>query len=321
MADFDSLLLKRTAFRTFATDVEKRLGHAYLLVCEDGLARERLLTLMAERVFCKNLCGSCSYCRAIEAKSYLDISFFDGATMKVADANALTEQAMVRPVIGDRKIYLIDNAEKLSPQAQNKLLKTYEEPPAFLTIILACATENGVLTTIKSRAKKLYFDAFSSKEIIQYLRDDGIEEQDANVAAAVSNGSIERAESFLHSETFGSLYDGCFDILNRLTSSAKVPELVFREEFNKENIQISFDILEIILSDILKIGTESKQPLLNDGREYDINKLAERYSAQSAAVALSAINEGRKMLNNNISPTSSAERVLFKILEAKYKWQ
>lgn len=321
MAELDALILRRNAFKSFASDAKSNLGHAYLLVCEDGLARERLLTLMAKSVFCPRICGECATCKGIEDRSYLDVVFFDGAEMKVPDITDLTETAMIKPVLGDRKIYLIDNADKLSPQAQNKLLKTYEEPPAYLTVILACSSKNGILTTIKSRAKKLYFDSFTAREIIDYLTENGADAREADVAAAVSNGSLERAEKFLHSETFASLYDGCFTIMNELTASGKIPELVFREEFNKENVKISFDIMEIILCDVMKIKSGSGLPLLNDGREYDIKKIAEKYTAQSAAMSLAAINEGRKLLNSNVSSVSAAESVLFKILEAKYKWQ
>lgn len=321
MQYLDTLIAKRSAYKNFSTDVRTALNHAYLLICEDGIARERFLTLCAQRIFCSTACGECDVCRNIEEGNYLDATFYDGSTMKVPDVSALTESAMIRPVIGDRKVFLIDNADKLSPQAQNKLLKTYEEPPKYLTIIMACASENGILTTIKSRAKKLYFDNLTSKEITDYLIGDGADKKQADVAAAIGNGNLEKAEKFLNSESFGEIYDKTFDLMLNLNSSAKIPEYALSEAFSKENITITFDILEIILHDVMNISANSGMPLINDGREYDVKQIAKDYSAQSAAEALYAINEGRNLLNNYVSATSSAERVLFKILEAKFKWQ
>jgi len=317
----DALIKKRTAFKNFAADAEKTLNHAYMFTCEDGEARIRLLYACAKKAFCKTMCDTCLYCRGIEDGTFPDAVFYDGANLKVPDVTAITESALIRPVVADKKLFLIDNADKLSPQAQNKLLKTYEEPPAFLTIILACSSENGILATIKSRAKKLYFDSFTAKEITDYLIENGTDRRQAEVAAAIGNGNLEKAEKFLGSEVFIKLYDACFDLLLNLDTSSKIPQYVFGEAFSKENLPITFDILEIILSDVMKISSKSLLPLLNFGREYDVKSIAKKYGAQSAAAALSVINEGRIKLNSFVSAASCAENVLFGILEARYKWQ
>lgn len=317
------LILKRGAFKTFAHDVDTGLGHAYLFLSEDGLVREEFLKSAAKRTFCKNICESCKSCREIEENSRLDVFFLDGANMKVKQITELTESAAVKPVSGDRKLYLIDNADKLNIQSQNKLLKTYEEPPSFVTVILAAASENGILPTIRSRAKKLYFQSLMTKEITALFISDGAEQSQAEIAAALGGGSLERAETFLNNENYEKLYNGCFEMLLNLNSSSQIVDYLYGELFTKENILISLDFLEIIIADIMKLTAcedASSDLLKNSGRLYDLKEIAKKFSAQSAAMALFAVNEARKKLKNNVSAVSSAETMLFDVLEARYKW-
>lgn len=321
MTDIQGVVAKRSAYKTFANDVNKGLNHAYLFISEDGLVREAFLTLAAKRVFCKAVCGRCSDCVTIEENRHPDVVMYDGSDMKVGRVNELTESASLRPMNGDRKLFLIDNAEKLSVQAQNKLLKTYEEPPEYVTIILAAAGENGILPTIKSRAKKLYFDALSAYEAAELLKKNGERETEARLAAALADGNMERAERFLSDSTNSELYDMCFNLLLNLNASSQIAEYLYCPLFTKENVASTLDFMEIILSDVLKLKTGNGKLVRNVGREYDLKKIAEKFQPQSAAMAIYAVNDGRKKLNSNVNSVTVAESVMFDILEARYKWQ
>lgn len=321
MNSIERHVLRQCAFQNFDRDADSKLGHAYLLISEDGISRAAFLSLAAKRAFCKNICGECEVCRAIDEGTYPDVYFLNGAEMKVRDMTAMTENAAVKPVVGEKKIYLIDNAGKLSPQAQNKLLKTYEEPPYYVTVILAAADENGLLNTIKSRAKKIYLENLSAAQTAEILIDEGADKTQAEIAAAVSAGNLERAEQFLLKEGYAALYDRCFEMFAGLNSSSSIVDYLYSELFTKENILITLDFMEIILCDVMKIASKSGAVLQNSGREYDLRLIAEKFTAQSAAMSLYAVNEGRKKLNFNINSASCAEGILFDILEARYKWQ
>lgn len=311
----------RPAYRTFASDCDGNLGHAYLVYCEDEAVRKEFLTLAAQRIFCKKACGDCDVCRAIEQKNYLDVRFFDGAEMKISDVNDLTENASIKPVVGEKKVYLIDNADKLTPQAQNKLLKTYEEPPEYLVILLGASNENGILTTIRSRAKKLFFEGLSAQEVVDYLLQEGADEKSAKTAAAVAGGDLKRADDFLSDPKISDQYERCFSLMLDLNNSSQVADWLYTDLFAKENIGLTFDFLEIILSDALKKTSGSNLPYQNVGRDFDLAEIAKKFSSQSAAASLYAINEGRKKLYFNVGALSVAEGVLFDVLEARYKWQ
>lgn len=321
MIDAESAVLNKDSFRTFASDADGNLAHAYLLVCEDAFFRKIFLKAAAKRIFRKDVRAEEPLLQSIEEGSYPDVSFLDGAEMKVKEISALIEKAGMQPLYGDRKVFCIDNADKLNAQSQNKLLKTYEEPPSYLTVIMASSNENGILQTVKSRAKKIYTKGFSPEETVGFLQEEGYSRTQAVMAASLGDGNMERASAFLSDEKYSGLYDACFEMLLSLSGSARIVYYVYGDLFTKENAAVTFDIMESVFADVLKTVCDPSLPLSNIGREYDIKQIAAGYNPQSAQEALFALNEGRKKLNFNVSSVRSAEGVLFDILEAKYKWQ
>ena len=321
MIDAESAVLNKECFRTFASDADGNLCHAYLLFSDDAFFRKIFLKAAAKRIFSKNVSSENAICQGIEDGSYLDAIFFDGAEMKVKETAALIEKAGMQPLYGDRKVFCIDNADKLNAQSQNKLLKTYEEPPAYLTVIMASSNESGILQTIKSRAKKIYADGFTVKETTELLISEGFPKNQALVAASLGDGNMERAASFLSDEKYVKLYDACFEMLLSLENSTMIVDYLYGELFTKDNAALTSDILESIFSDVLKVACNVGLPLANSGREFDVKQIASKFNPQSAQEALFALNEGRKKLNFNVSSVRSAEGVLFDILEARYKWQ
>lgn len=321
MIDAESAVLNKESFLTFASDADGHLAHAYLLISDDAFFRKTFLKAAAKRIFRKDVRAEDELLQSIEDGSYSDVSFFDGAEMKVKETSALIEKADMQPLYGDRKVFCIDNADKLNAQSQNKLLKTYEEPPEYLTVIMASSNENGILQTVKSRAKKIYAEGFSPEETVGFLQEEGYSRSQAVMASSLGDGNMERAAAFLSDEKYSGLYDACFEMLLSLNSSARIVYYVYGNLFNKENAAVTFDIMESVFSDVLKTVCDPSLPLSNIGREYDIKQIAAGYNPQSAQEALFALNEGRKKLNFNVSSVRSAEGVLFDILEARYKWQ
>lgn len=299
----------------------KTLGHAYLVVSEDSLARKNFLTLAALTVICKNTCAECASCSRILNGIHVDVKTYDGAKMSVKDINSLVDDTQTRSIEGGKKLYLVDNAEGLSAAAQNKLLKTYEEPGEDIVIFLAAANESSILTTIRSRAKILYIPPFPSKDIVNMLLQNGFDRDNAEVAAAYAQGSLERAERMSGEEGYKQAFVETLEVLSTLKNSKQLVDYIFLPVFSKENIDLTLDFLEIILSDILILVSGADIELKTAHRDYDLRQIQKDFTPAGAAMALLAISEGRKMLHFNINATSVAEKILFDILEARYKWQ
>lgn len=318
-----ALLERNSALISLKKDIaNSSLTHAYLLIGDDEETRKGLFTLAAINVLCNTACMSCNTCSQIITENYVDIIRLDGNNkIKVAEITALNDDTAINPTVGRKKLYFIDNADKLSAQAQNKMLKTFEEPPEYVIIFLGVNNESGLLSTIKSRAKKLYLDSLDISDIKRELIDYGISQEIAEVSAAYSLGSLSKAYKFAENESYSELYNQCFDLMLRLKNSTQIVEFLYTPLFAKENIALTLDFIEIILSDVMKVTSDSTAPLSAQQRNFDIKSIASGFNARAASMAINVINECRKKINSNINSVSVAESLLFGILEAKYKWQ
>ncbi len=300
------------------------ISHAYLLIGQDTETRLQYTKLISIACLCKdNSCFICPTCQKILSDSHLDIKYFNqDGKMKVKDAEQLIEDTYIRGWESTRKLYFIENANALSPLVQNKLLKVYEEPPAGVSIFMLCNSELGVLQTISSRAEKIYVPLFSTKQVYAELVADGVENKLAETASVFSGGMFDLAHKFVENTQYTEIYDMAFDILLNCKKSNHIVNHINSSAFSKENIQTTLDFFEIILRDVLSMvvsGNNAKLATIN--RDYDLKAIADGYSAGGISTAILVLAESRKMLLSYVSATSVAEKTLFNILEAKYKWQ
>lgn len=330
------LLQKSKAYLDFRKDMSAdKISHAYLFVGEDGLARRQYMRLFASTVLCRHGgCGECDTCEKIYNDSHLGVHYynFDGK-MNVKEAETLIEESYKSSWEATdsyseshsggagKKIYFIDNAERLTPPVQNKLLKIFEEPPKDVIIALFARSSYGLLQTIKSRAKLNYLPTFTAGDIHNALISEGYPRQEAEIAAALSGGSFEKAYMFVNDESYYNQYCECFAVLKNCKKSTMVAEYINKPLFSKENIRRTLEFFEIILRDVSVKVSGAKVPYITRNRDYDIQEISSGFTVASVAMAILEVNKGEAMLDSYISNVSVAERVLFKILEAKYKWQ
>ena len=141
-----------------------------------------------------------------------------------------------KPIISNNKVYIIDDADTMTQEAQNCLLKTLEEPPEYVTIILIGSSENNFLTTIKSRCTKIYFEKISNEEIKQYLKKEFETDDIDEELLEIADGSIKRAiEVKENRETYRMLEkimedidnSDIIDVLNAASELYKSKEIIF----------------------------------------------------------------------------------------------
>lgn len=315
-----SALENTNAYNTLKNDRRKgSVNHAYLLVTPDGRARDEFFEMAAELLLCENGgCGECAVCRQLKMGTHPDVKRYRGG-VNVKTAEAIAEDTEIKPVESSRKLYFIYEGESMRADAQNKLLKTYEEPADYVTIFLAAKQEGYLLSTIKSRAKKLVIEPFDADFIVDELMLSGVERRRAESAAAFSLGSLERAEMFSLDENCLKLFDEMMNLLLELKGSKDIANYLNSSLADRKKAPLALDILELIFSDVLSVSSLKKGRI--PGREKDINDIAKGYSIAACAVINGRINEARKKLTLNINAVTVAERLLFEILEAKYKWQ
>ena len=163
------LISQTPAYKIIQAD--KRAGtlsHAYLLVCQDQVMHEAYLKVLAKLMLCdksEDFCDNCRVCKLIDSLSHPDVFYYpkDGK-LSSEHADEIVRQSVIRPFEITKKLFIINQFEKLS-QSQNKLLKTLEEPPKNTHILLSSLRPTAVLPTIKSRSKIIEIPPFSRKQL------------------------------------------------------------------------------------------------------------------------------------------------------------
>ena len=150
------------------------ISHSYLFVGIQGIGKKMLGQELAKRMLCldreqKN--NSCKSCLALESSNHPDFMCIepDGNSIKIDQIRFLQKKIQEKPIISNKKVYIIDEADQMTTEAQNCLLKTLEEPPEFATIILIGSQENAFLPTIKSRCMILHFQPIEEEKIKQFM--------------------------------------------------------------------------------------------------------------------------------------------------------
>lgn len=285
------------------------LSHAYLIVCPDGVMLKTYMKLFASLIMCENdgACGECRPCRLIDKEAYADCDFYpkDGDKIKTADIDDLVSKTIIRPIESDIRMFVLVGAENMTAEAQNKILKTLEEPPRNVCILIGATTDNALLPTVKSRVKRLDVPPFSDGEIRRVLGDEYPDKAKLESAIALGGGKI---GSVIKAYTDGNaekMQAFCREVLFSMRSSKDVAK--YSSKINKDNIK---DFISILKSEVANL-------LVKDNRK------AEDYGyVTGALIAISdMLSEKERALYYNANAVMVADSVLLAILGEKYKWQ
>ena len=155
----------------------RKLSHAYIIEGATGSGKRSFARLIAAALSCTQSterlpCGECSFCRKILSDNAVDVHFLDKgetASVKAEDVRTLRSDMFLSATESDYKVYIIDDADTMTVQAQNALLIVLEEPPPNVLILLLCEESGKLLTTIRSRAQLIRMNLFTPSRIRQYL--------------------------------------------------------------------------------------------------------------------------------------------------------
>ena len=188
---FETTLRESRAFDLVSKDMMLGMGHAYMIVSPDDDTVKEFFTLVAGMIFCtsKRACFDCVECHKLLTDNHPDIFTvnYAGEKIKVQDVKNLISSVSIKP-LGAVKAYFIHRADLMTPDAQNKLLKTLEEPPENVVFFLGAANEAGILDTVKSRCRKVYIDIFDRETVFNALTGLDCDGDSAAIAAACCEG-------------------------------------------------------------------------------------------------------------------------------------
>lgn len=165
--------------------------HSYLFSGIEAIGKKLIAQEFAKDILCfenNNEFCKCKSCVSFCGDNHPDFILVnkDSETIKIEQIRELTNKIIEKPILSSKKVYIINDAEKMTKEAQNCLLKTLEEPPEFAILILITSNENLLLTTVKSRCMKINFHAISNEEMKKYCEEN----------LGYNNIDLERIKSF-----------------------------------------------------------------------------------------------------------------------------
>lgn len=175
------------------------LVHSYMFVGTEGIGKVLFAQNFAKMILCQNepkACNTCSSCIKFDSDNHPDfmqIDSEDGKSIKINQIRLLQEKIAEKPIISNKKVYIINDSDLMTVEAQNCLLKTLEEPPEYAVIILVLSNENKLLSTIKSRCTKIAFQKLTDSELKQYAETNNLEINTSLLS--VCDGSIAKLQN------------------------------------------------------------------------------------------------------------------------------
>ena len=237
------------------------IAHSYMFIGTKGIGKKEFAKEFAKGILCVNeknkLCDSCKSCIEFVNNNnpdYYEINLLeDENSIKIEAIRQMQKRVQELPIVSERKVYIIDDSELMTKEAQNCLLKTLEEPPNFVTIILIVSNENLILNTIKSRCLKIYFNDLTDEELKKYISGKlNISEFSENMIKACG-GSIGKASIIYENKDIYSELDRIFTNVENYTLTDVVSKLEILYK-SKDEIQ---DILEYLNTIFIKKAREN----------------------------------------------------------------
>lgn len=303
-----------------------RLFHAYSFEGSEGMGKMTLAKAFAAALLCTSgtgdACGQCLSCRKFISDNHPDaVTIPDAkASISVDEIRSLQEQIIIKPIESETKVVLIDRADKMTVQAQNCLLKTLEDPPAYAVLVLCTANSNLMLRTIQSRCTRIRFDYYNEdhiRNIINTKTKSGSKVDAIDFAVAFSQGVPGKAFSFL-SEDFLRLREEVITVLKEI-EQCEVEELIKLAEFfdsNKDSIDQVLDIMTTWHRDIaLYKATEDENVLINCDKKGNIITSILNYKDKNVLDAIKIIEETRRNVKMNANFQMAIDNMLLSIWE------
>lgn len=227
-----------------------KLTHSYMFIGPNGIGKTLFAKEFAKMILCENvenkLCNVCKSCIELENSNHPDLILIEpeAGTIKIEKIRQMQEKVLEKPIISKKKVYIIKDADCMTKEAGNCLLKTLEEPPSFITIIMTGSNESMFLNTIRSRCMKIAFNKIKDNLLQQYLQNKGIS-IDSNLLKACE-GSIQKA---IRVNEKKEQYENLLQIFEN-TQKYRLLDVINKLDFlysDKEEIYEMLDYINIIL--------------------------------------------------------------------------
>ncbi len=314
--DVTQIIKKQEFFENIRKKKESgTLKNSLLFFCEDDLTSRTTLVLTAlllEFPTFELMDEKSAEFVRVESGVDLDVKLYpkNGEKLLVADSNDIVAEAYVKPVNLPYKIFIINNFDVSTEEAQNKLLKVLEEPPKNVFFILSAKSEEKVLPTIKSRCDKIKIKPLSKEEIQKICRDD--------LSIILGEGYIGKTLEFEKKSDLKNIVNFAISLICEMKGSRDVIKYSKKFLDQKQNLEIILQVISFAIEDMIKLKCDSEAlcrltPYLDAFKDVEAE-----YSVEALCEIFKLISRFRERLEFNANLNVAVDNFLLKILEVKY---
>ena len=291
-----------------------KASHAYLFTGPAQIGKTSLAKAFAQRVQCHAAtppCGACRSCRLVQADRHPDvvvISPVEGR-IKIEAIRDLQRTVALSAVEGGRRVCIISRVDLATPAAANCLLKTLEEPPPRVILMLTADRVDMVLPTVVSRCQVLNLRLLPTNQIISTLRERGLDAERAQLVGHLARGRIGWALGTLTDESVLAQRTRVLDEMREMSTGNCVRRFSWADQLSRKPEQVPV-VLEILASwwrDVLVLASGSRVPITNVDRQSQLGGWARRYDVLTARQALRRIRETGWQLEHNANARLALE--------------
>ena len=222
---------------------QENVAHSYMFVGKASIGKMLFAKEFAKAILCTEKtkpCGKCKSCIQFDSSNNPDLAILepDGNNIKIDQIRELIKTVYEKPIVSNHKVYIINESHLMTKEAQNSLLKTLEEPPEYVTIILIATNDNLFLPTIKSRCTKIKFNKLSNNELLEILKLKYNIENVSELVLKIADGSVQKA---LHIKEKEEDYKRINNIYSKIENLSLVDvlnskEIIFQDKEETEEI-------------------------------------------------------------------------------------
>lgn len=287
--------------------LDKNLSHAYLFYSNDSVLNNEVALTFARSIICQNhnSCGKCDACMQFKSKSHPDFFVLNSKSVKVEDISKMLDKMSTLPVSAQYKVFVILNAETVNERAQNKMLKSLEEPNPKNIFILSSSKLDKILPTILSRTNKIRVPNLNASDKMSIVEE--LKSQNIDISAYKNFETLTEMLNFVEGKTLDTMH--CITkIFDNLNTTADIPSIVSGiGDIDKDAF---FPLMQEMFMCALK-GT-------NQFDKKDIASISLRFSPNVLVKCLPLIDDAYKKLQANVNFSYILDNLLFNILKEKF---
>ena len=300
----------------------QKVSHAYIINGERSAGKEFIARVFAMTLQCEKgetePCGECHSCKQALGNNQPDIIYISHEkpnTIGVEDIRSqINNDIVIKPYSSPRKIYIINEGEKMTPQAQNALLKTLEEPPEYAVILILTTNMDALLPTVLSRCVALNMKPVSDALVKKYLMEQlAIPDYKANICVAFARGNIGKAKLLASSEEFEKVKDEAISLVKNINDMEihEIVKAIKKISEYKFDVNDYLDILMAWYRDVLFFkATKDVNSLVFKEEIQQIMRVSDRSTYEGIETIVNALQSAKKRLEANVNFDLTMELLL-----------